>query len=569
MKNFYCLILIILTSVSCTKDVFVEEPLDRFSDDAVWSDLELVKLFTNEIYNGTENWVTGGFAPSAMVDDLYSNFNWAGARTVTHGELNPDNSKSVHINYNKGGQYPTENQSGKWGYMYKKIRAINLFFSKIDEVQGDEAIISRLKGEMHFMRAYYYSELVNLFGGVPIITQVFDLASDYAVDKNTYEETIDFIVSEADLASEILPVSYDSNNTGRATKGAAMALKAQQLLYAASPLYNNGNYNAEKLALAKTAHEELFNLDAYSLYAPDDYRNIFLDYNNSEIIFAKYTPDDFYIDRENSMSRDLGINSIHGYSAYVPLQQLVDQYEVINGDQTVIPATYNDSGRLVTTSSLYNDQNPYVNRDPRFYANILFDGALYRGNNEVETFVGGKDSPQALSEGWNASKSGYYVRKFTKEEVDVFSDPPTEEIMWIVYRLSEFYLNQAEILFELGETDSFGRDAKWYVNQIRGRNNVNMPEYDAVNRDIIRHERRVELSFEGNRYYDVRRWEIYEDALQNQHLGIKIEKQDDGSKTYEVFAVDNMVIFDPKIYYIPIPSVETNKASQLGQSPGW
>src|SRR5690606_1217157 len=281
------------------------------------------------------------------------------------------------------------------------------------------------------------------------------------------------------------------------------------------------------------------------------------------------TPDDFYIDRENSMSRDLGINSIHGYSAYVPLQQLVDQYEVIIGDQTVIPATYNESGRVVTTSALYDDQNPYINRDPRFYANILFDGALYRGNNEVETFVGGKDSPQALSEGWNASKSGYYVRKFTKEEVDVFSDPPTEEIMWIVYRLSEFYLNQAEILFELGQTDSFGRDAKWYVNQIRSRSNVDMPEYDAVSRDIIRHERRIELSFEGNRYYDVRRWEIYKETLQNLHLGIKIEKLNDGSKTYEVFAVDNMVIVDPRIYYIPIPSIETNKAPQLGQSTGW
>src|SRR5690606_18755927 len=107
-------------------------------------------------------------------------------------------------------------------------------------------------------RAYYYSELINLFGGVPIVTEVFDLTSDYTVEKSTYEETVDFIVSEADLAIGILPETYDSNNTGRATKGAAMALKAQQLLYAASPLYNDGNYNAAKLALAKKAHEDLF-----------------------------------------------------------------------------------------------------------------------------------------------------------------------------------------------------------------------------------------------------------------------------------------------------------------------
>ena len=117
IKVIFWMVFIGTISVSCTKDVFEEEPLDRFTDEAVWRDLELVNLFTNEIYNGVENWVTGGLAPSSMVDDTYSNFNWAGARTVTHGELNSDNSVNVHVNYNKGGQYPTNNNSGKWGYM--------------------------------------------------------------------------------------------------------------------------------------------------------------------------------------------------------------------------------------------------------------------------------------------------------------------------------------------------------------------------------------------------------------------------------------------------------------------
>ena len=569
IKVIFWMVFIGTISVSCTKDVFEEEPLDRFTDEAVWRDLELVNLFTNEIYNGVENWVTGGLAPSSMVDDTYSNFNWAGARTVTHGELNSDNSVNVHVNYNKGGQYPTNNNSGKWGYMYKKIRALNIFFSRIDDVPGDEAAKNQLKGEMHFLRAYFFAELVNLYGGVPLVTEVFELNSDYIVPKASYEETIAFIVKEADLAIELLPQTHDNSNTGRATKGAAMALKAQQLLYAASPLYNDGSYDLEKLELAKKANEDLFDLGQYSLYEPEEYRDIFVDYNNSEVIFAKYTPDDFIIDRENSMSRDLGMNSLHGFSAYVPLQQLVDQYEVIVDGQSVIPAHYTESGRVVTESPLYDDQNPYVNRDPRFYSNILFDGGFYRGTIEVETFVGGKDSPQAISEGWNASKSGYYIRKFTKEEVDVFSDPPTEEVMWIVYRLSEFYLNQAEILHELGEVDSFGRDATWYVNTIRSRQGVDMPTLETVNREDIRHERRIELSFEGNRYYDVRRWQTYKEALRDQHLGIKIQKLDNGSKTYEVFAVDNMVTFDPRIYYLPIPSVETNRDPNLGQSPGW
>ncbi len=569
MNKLYYTITLLLVLYSCADQVFEETPLDKYSDETVWGDLDLVELFQNEVYNGVDNWVTGGCAQSGMTDDLYSNFNWCGERIVTHGLLTADNSANVGVNYNKGGSYVTGNQSGKWGYLYKKIRAINLFFSRIADVPGDESVKSRMKGEMYFLRAYFYAQLVNYYGGVPLVTKVMDLNSDYFVAKSTYQECIDYIVGQADSAIALLPETYDSDNTGRATKGAAMAVKAEQLLYAASPLYNDGSYDAGKLQKAKTATEELINLGVYTLYTPSDYRNIFLDYNNSEVIFAKYTPADFYIDRDNSISRDLGMNSIHGYSAYNPLQQIIDQFEVTDGVRSVIPATYNETGRVVTSDLLYDDQNPYVNRDPRFYANILFDGALYKGENPVETYVGGKDSPQALSEGWNASKSGYYLRKFTTEIFDVFPDPPTEEYMWIIYRLSEFYLNEAEILYELETTDAEGHDALWYVNQIRQRTDVDMPPYSSLDREKIRHERRIELCFEGNRYYDVRRWQIYDQALGNFQMGITIEKQDDGTKTYTVTAVDNKVVFDPRIYYLPIPSAEVNKDPDLGQSPGW
>jgi len=569
MNKLYYTITLLLVLYSCADQVFEETPLDKYSDETVWGDLDLVELFRNEVYNGVDNWVTGGCAQSGMTDDLYSNFNWCGERIVTHGLLTADNSANVGVNYNKGGSYVTGNQSGKWGYLYKKIRAVNLFFSRIADVPGDESVKSRMKGEMYFLRAYFYAQLVNYYGGVPLVTKVMDLNSDYFVAKSTYQECIDYIVGQADSAIALLPETYDSDNTGRATKGAAMAVKAEQLLYAASPLYNDGSYDAGKLQKAKTATEELINLGVYTLYTPSDYRNIFLDYNNSEVIFAKYTPADFYIDRDNSISRDLGMNSIHGYSAYNPLQQIIDQFEVTDGVRSVIPATYNETGRVVTSDLLYDDQNPYVNRDPRFYANILFDGALYKGENPVETYVGGKDSPQALSEGWNASKSGYYLRKFTTEIFDVFPDPPTEEYMWIIYRLSEFYLNEAEILYELETTDAEGHDALWYVNQIRQRTDVDMPPYSSLDREKIRHERRIELCFEGNRYYDVRRWQIYDQALGNFQMGITIEKQNDGTKTYTVTAVDNKVVFDPRIYYLPIPSVEVNKDPALGQSPGW
>ena len=564
---FYIIILLFLFA-SCTDEILDKKPLDRYSETDVWSDPNLAELIVNEVYNGIETYVTGGLCPSSMVDDAYSNFNWCSERSiVTHGLLTPDNSYKATI-------YSTSSNS-RWKFYYENIHTTNVFFSKIGNISTNQDLVKRMKGEMYFLRAYCYAELVNFYGGVPLVNKVFDLDSNFTVAKSSYADCIDYIAQQCDSAALFLPYVQDSENTGRATKGAALALKAQELLYAASPLYNNGSYDAAKLLKAKTATEAVINLTngsqkVYSLYSPSDYRNIFLDFNNSEVIFAQYESSTNFKDRENTMNRDLAMNSIHGYGAYNPLQQLVDAFEVKDGPQSVVPATYDKTaGRVVTTSSLYNDQNPYINRDPRFYADLLYDGATYGGNNVVETFVGGKDSPQSDLEGWNASKSGYLVRKFTSEKQSVFVYPEIEDMMWIVYRLSEFYLNEAEILFELGTTDASGHGALWYVNQIRQRSCVNMPAYTAIDREKIRHERRVELCFEGNRYYDVRRWQIYDQALGLPAYGINIVKNSDGSKTYSVKSVDALIKFDSRIYYLPIPSTEINKDPSLGQSPGW
>jgi len=568
MKKTVFFIISVCILIACTDDILDKQPLDRYSESDVWSDANLALLSVNETYNCTETYVTGGMGLSAIVDEAYSSFNWCRERSVvTHGLLTPDNAQ--HVTIYSGGR-------GRWGFYYKYIRDINVFFSKIDGVTGNEELISRMKGEMYFLKAYCYAELINFYGGVPIISEVFDLNSDFSVQKSTYDECVEHIVELCDQAITLMPYKYMANNTGRATKGAAMALKAQQLFYAASPLFNGGGYNNSKLQRAKIATEELIYLQddsgqtIYSLYSPEDYRQIFLDFNNSEVIFAKYESAMLFKDRQNTMNRDLAMNSIHGYVAYSPLQQMVDAFEVTDGTQSIIPAVYDkNAGRIVTNNSLYDDQNPYVNRDPRFYANILYDGALYGGDNEVETFVGGKDSPQGIIEAWNASKTGYLVRKFTSESKPVFVDPAVEDMMWIIYRLSEFYLNMAEILFELGTTDTNGHDALWFVNQIRQRNSVNMPAHTSIDRDKIRHERRVELCFEGNRYQDVRRWQIYDQALGLPHYGIKITKKPDNTKFYEIFAADAFVVFDPRIYYIPIPATEIQRNPNLTQSPGW
>jgi len=541
MKTVYYIIALFFLFVSCEKEVLDKKPLNEFSEADVFGDPNLTELFVNEVYNGVGTY-SSGFAPDGTTNDLYTKFNGFGEWNVTHGTLTPDNSANTFWNsYFKNG-------NSIWAYYYGKIRAANVFFSKIDNVSGDQDFINRMKGEMYFLRAFYYAELVNFYGGVPLITQVYDLNSSFSTTKSSYDE-------------ELLPYSYNSKNMGRATKGAALALKARELLYAASPLYNGGNYDATKLGKAKTATEAVINLangsqKVYALYSPSDYRKIFLDYNNSEVIFAKYeskaSPD--FID--NGMALILGMNSLGGFGYWTPTQQLVDQFEVTDGSQSVIPATYQGTSRVVTTNPLYNDQNPYMNRDPRFYADILYDGAIYQGNIPVETFVGGKDSPQGNVQNWNASLTSYLTRKFTSEKQASFNWGTGEDMMWVVIRLSEIYLNEAEILFELGTTDSNGHDALWYVNQIRQRGCVNMPAYASIDREKIRHERRIELMGEGNRYQDIRRW-------------INIVKQADGTKIYSVKTVDALIKFDPKVYYLPIPTSEVTKDPALGQSPGW
>lgn len=578
MKKFIYIILLglFILPMSCEKSVFESSPSDKYDANTVWSSLDLVQAFVNETYNGVGNWVTDGMCLGAMTDETYSMFNWAGGQSVANLTMDESNAQTLGVNYNKGGTYSPDRDftinSGKWGYMYYKIRAVNQFFDNIDDldVTGEEERIKELKGEMHFLRAYFYSQLVNVYGEVILITHQFDITDDLLdVTKSSYQDVTDYVVSECDSAIDLLPESFPSE-PGRATKGAAMALKAEQLLYAASPLNNDGQYNPARLQQALTANEAIIGLGIYKLYEPADYRNIFLDKNNPEIIFAKYTNGDLFIDRENDMERDLAPAGTGGFTSYCPLQNLIDEFEVINGQTSFIPATWQGTKRVVTNNPAYNDNDPYKDRDPRFYADILYNGAK-RGKNgyTVESYVGGKDSRQSTTTAyWNASWSSYYVRKFCGEAEDAYGDDPRSDVMWIQYRLGEVYLNLAEILFELNTSDSQGHDAKWYVNKIRERAGV--PLLNTVDREAIRHERRIELAFEGNRFFDVRRWQIYDKVMAKGQYGLKLDKQPNGTYVTSLTPIANPEgKFNSRYYWWPIPEIEIRKNPSLPQSPGW
>jgi starch-binding outer membrane protein, SusD/RagB family len=239
-------------------------------------------------------------------------------------------------------------------------------------------------------------------------------------------------------------------------------------------------------------------------------------------------------------------------------------YEMINGE---FPYSLdNDLNRVVNPDSGYDPENPYANRDSRFNASIIHDGEMWKGR-EVEKFIGGIDSPQSDAFAWNSSLTGYGLKKFVDPEVP--SDLRNDDMStnpWIYFRYGEILLNYAEAKFELGDENT----ARDYINKIRAR--VDMPLITATGdelRDKIRHERRIELAFEGHRFFDVRRWKILDEVSNNNILGMEITKNPDESKSYKIITVLKSN-YHERLLRLPIPQSEIDKSSgALSQNTGY
>jgi starch-binding outer membrane protein, SusD/RagB family len=371
------------------------------------------------------------------------------------------------------------------------------------------------------------------------VAQLGEDFSDPALfTRASLQEGINYVVQQLNEAAQVLPRDNSKNwEKGRATKGAALALKSRLLLYAASPLYNAGTWQA-----AADAAKAVMDLNKYSLNP--DYANLFIaeEGNSNEIIFAR-----FY--NLNSRHTALEIaNGPNGYDAWggnTPLQNLVDAYEMNTGKPIEAP----DSG--------YDPQNPYANRDPRFYATILYNGAQYRGRS-VETFTaGGKDSKDGPSS-WNTSQTGYYLRKFM-DDTNPIQNPwnVAGRQPWIYFRYAEILLNYAE-----AQNEAVGPDATVYeaINAIRSRPGINMPALpaglsQAEMRERIRRERQVELAFEEHRFYDVRRWKIAEVTENAPAYGMAITKTGDTFTYTRKVALEGRR-FEKQHYWLPIPRAE-------------
>ncbi|PSL42864.1 putative outer membrane starch-binding protein [Chitinophaga niastensis] len=551
-SKIYALVLAGLCTVigaaSCQKDFLDRKPLDTYADQDVWSDIRLVETFVNSKYRVLPHCINGDATASvtgysAASDEGYSRHNYEGVFTINQGQQSPDNLS-------------LEN----WSVDYNYIRSCNLFLSKIDNVQGDADMKTRLTAEIKFIRAWCYFDLISRYGGVPIITKIYSLSdASFVVKRNTYDECVDFVNKDLDAAIAVLPTSYDGANKGRVTKGGALALKSRLLLYAASKLNNPGGEAGrwQQAADAAKALIDLADQGTYSLDQRTDYSKIFLDKSSPEVIMSFGMDGTFYDptlgDYGSSLDLYIWPNGFHGWSVYTPSQNLVDAFEMNNGKMITEPG------------SGYDATAPYVGRDPRFYADILYNGATFKGR-KLEYFKGGMDSPQSSVESWNASLTGYSWRKYADESYVMGSHGSNQN--WIIFRLAEIYLNYAEAKYQLGDEAT----ARKYLNLVRSRASVGLPAVTATGTDLmdrIAHERAVEFCFEGMRFMDVRRWKIAGQTDNKPLMGVQLTKNPDASFSYTYFSLQKRKFDESKNYLLPISRDEINKNNLLVQNPGY
>lgn len=569
MKNIklkYLFILFALFSISaCQDDVLDTVAKDAFAEDLIYSDPGQVERLVFTAYNSTESWGI-------------NRFQWWGRRfNIEGGSFEAKfNFQDLDLFRVRAGW--TASNAGiftqKWRNYWDYVRLTNEFLDRIDESEAmkeDPEKVGILKAEMKFLRANLYSKLIKYYGGVPILDRALGLDDNFDLIRNSYEECVDFIVKELDEAAAGLPETRPANEFGRATKLAALAVKSRTLLYAASKLHDpstspNGplyDYaKSTKWQDAADAAKAIIDIvgarDLMAVNNAQDYQNLFLS-PNQDILFARPFGSEFYdfgTDANSLWDQTQAPNGYTGWALSSPTHNFALQFNMADGTST-------DGGS-------YDPQNPNDNREMRYYADLLFNGAQFRGrevqyflSEDVNAYPHGLDSPEGLGNTQHSSKTGYNIRKFQDENVPVAGGISPQR-PYILYRLAEVYLNYAEAQYHLGKE----ADALEFLNKVSRR--ALQPEITANGDallEAIKRERRVELCFEGHNFFDERRWMVVD------HLGFDIKghkwtKKADGALGFEEYTVVTRPYFE-KHYYLPIPRTEVEKAPSMEQNFGY
>lgn len=608
---------------SCS-DFMDVSPSTEYTEGQVFQDAALTQSLVNTIYDyvidGAKEHTTTG-----LTDDAYFTHNY--------GQIAVNNAtcSSSDLQW-----YDNDNCPFKWSQAYKGIYYANLVLANIDKVPAKSGYnLDMMKGEALFMRAYIYANLVRGFGGVPIVKEPF---SDYTqseamqIGRSNIGDCLDFILADLEEATSLLPETVSSSNLGRATKWAAVALKARICLHVASPLYADrtvntldvNQYKGDRAALYQKALDyakQVIDSKQYSLIdcnvgsvseIADKYHTIAIT-NNEEMIFTKQFASSKVT---NQVNLQHGPNGYHNWSGTTPTQDFVMHFEMEDGSLNSALTKVGDSQK----------GNPYLNREPRFYASVGYDGAVWGRQRAADGYaldptplgnlqcgiyeltdganvtvnlpdgttlsfkgVYGCDTRQGPIEDWNGSWTAYYEKKLVDTSIDAQNFPQLCPYPYI--RLAEMYLVAAEASIELNKLD----DAATYIDAIRAR--IGRPDTKSTlavrkqslsqsdMREFLRQERRTELCFEDSRYYDVRRWMIADKSGNKALSGMTVFARLKSGKTANRPYVKNEETWDyyyyvrslsfrenrkwdNKMYFAPIKRDEINRNSNLVQNPG-
>lgn len=598
--------------LGCNDDFVSITPLSEVPEESVWTDEGLATAAVTGIYNGLG---AGGFGEqmlASLSDEAIFTHTGRGINTVMESRANSNDTGWIDATHD-------------WNIMYQYIRAANIAIEKLNEGTLENTELNdRLLGEALYLRAYYYHQLVRFYGGVPLLDLPLNLDSEFSIPRSTFEESINFIVAGCDAAFKLL--DGKDLDSGRASAATALALKSRILLYAASDLHDiaiassnssviSGYSNPELIAYtsgnqqqrweaardaAKAAMDYAGTGYLFGLAAPvtpeegeQNYSNIALSRNGGEtdIIWERQ-----YI-QLSGPGRQVGLfngpNGYHNWAGNTPLQNLVDAYSMNDGSE-------------FSWDNEEEGDNPYANRDPRFYATILYDGADWKPRpadaadrdpaNQIQTgkyeivmdskkvIHFGLDTREGPIEEWNGTRTGYYFKKFINPDADFVDQNNFQTIPWPFFRYTELVLNYVEALLQSGGDESV---AKTWLNQIRFR--AGMPAITASGQelmDVYRNERRIELAYEAHRYHDARRWMIAPSTIGAEAEIIEILgtlKPGATVSTYKYDTENYNYTYDPSVidpgfenrlwldksYYTPIRIDELNANTALMQNPGY
>ena len=573
MKKFPIYALVIFFSLAgCNKKFLDITPNGQITLNDIFNDENRTGAYLNRVY---------GHMPTYYWNYFFYAF-LSGISDDAHDSDVGNETSSMAHQWFGNALTPSNDPTGDtYTSLWAGIYDANVFLANIDGANvttGNKKM--RYKAEAQLLRAFYYLELVKKYGPLPWIDKPFDPKFDYSqLKRPSFQDITNNIVTDCDSAigNPALPLRITSDNErGRLTKAAAYAIKSEVLLFNASPLWNPANDAAKWQAASNGAKEGLQALTAggaFQLFG--DYGTYFL--HNSDVSAAP-------LDRETIFERPLGsvsalINSIPSKPGMMkagscPSQELVDSYDMqTTGEPPILG--YQDDQHLqpiVNPASGYDPGNPFVNRDPRFYATVWYNGAVYdMGNGILHTmamYAGGADQILQTPPSMRNTHTGYYLRKFIDPTIP--DQNAQNSSNWKKFRLAELYLNYAE-----AENEANGPTPDVYnaVNAIRTR--ATMPNLPAglsqdQMRDRIRKERRVEFAFEEERFWDVRRWKIL-DKTDKFVTGMEPAKITDTTFSFKRFIVRSTNVWQSKFLLFPIPLKDASIIPDFGknQNPGW